>query len=108
LRAVTIEPHPGGRVYATHSDVGEDDWGEVTVWEPGHRLVHTFSLAQDPQHSSEVSVEFVPGPAGCTVRFAHAGWTDANAAARKKFTDWPIMLDRFAGLAESTYEPSPA
>ena len=73
----------------------------------GRRLVHTFTLAQDPQHPSEVSVEFVPGEGqgeagtGCTVRFAHGGWTEASAATRKKFGDWPVMLDRFAALAES-------
>jgi hypothetical protein len=103
---VAIEPRVGGRVYATHGDVGEHDWGEVVVWEPGRRLVHTFSLAQDPQHPSEVAVDFVPGgeggeTGGCTVRFAHGGWTDANASARAKFGAWPVMLDRFAALAES-------
>ena len=98
---MTIEPGVGGRVYSTHSDIGEDDWGEVTVWEPGHRLVHTFTLAQDPEHPSEVAAEFVPSDEGCTVRFAHGGWTEANVAARKKFSDWPVMLDRFAALADS-------
>jgi hypothetical protein len=34
------------------------------------------------------------------VRFAHGGWTDANAATRPKFRDWPTMLDRFAALAD--------
>jgi hypothetical protein len=104
LEAVTIEPRAGGRVRATHSDTGEDDWGKVTIWEPGRRLVHTFTLAQDPQHPSEVAVEFVPDEdsrGGCTVRFAHGGWTRANAEARKKFTDWPVMLDRFAALADA-------
>jgi uncharacterized protein YndB with AHSA1/START domain len=79
----------------------------VTAWEPGHRLVHTFTLAQDARHPSEVALEFVPGEdrgeagTGCTVRFAHGGWTEANVAARKKFSDWPVMLDRFAALADS-------
>ena len=53
LEAVTIEPRVGGRVYATHADIGEDDWGAVTVWEPARRLVHTFTLAQDPAYPSE-------------------------------------------------------
>lgn len=106
LEAVTIDPAVGGRVYATHSDLGQDDWGEVTVWDAGRRLVHTLTLAQDPQHPSEVSVEFVPdeGPGeartGCTVRFAHGGWTEASAETRKKFGDWPVLLDRFAALAD--------
>ena len=100
---MTIEPRPGGRVYATHRDLGEHDWGEVTIWEPGRRLAHTFTLAQVARHPSEVAVEFDPdrGRNGCTVRFAHGGWTEANVAARSKFGDWAVMLDRFARLAEA-------
>ena len=100
LQAVTIEPSVGGRVYATHSDMGEHEWGEVTAWEPGRRLTYSFTLAQDPQHPTKVDVAFVPSEAGCTVQFAHSGWSDINRSARQKFADWPTMLDRFAALAE--------
>ena len=55
LQAVNIEPLVGGRVYATHSDLGGHDWGVVTVWEPRRRLVHTFTLAQEPEHAEESS-----------------------------------------------------
>ncbi len=99
LEAVVIEPRVGGRVYARHSDIGVDDWGQVTVWEPGHRLAHTFTLAQDPTFPSEVEVTF-RGEKGCAVLFAHGGWTEANAAVRAKFSDWRVMLDRFAALAQ--------
>lgn len=101
LEAVTIEPHVGGRVFATHSDLGKDDWGEVTVWEPGRRLVHTFTLAQDEHHPSEVAVEFAPDEGGCVMRFAHGGWTDANVSERRKFSDWSHLLNRFAALADA-------
>jgi uncharacterized protein YndB with AHSA1/START domain len=100
LEAVTIEPGVGGRVYATHGDIGVHDWGEVTSWEPGRLLVHTFTLAQDAGHPSEVAVEFAPEGELCTVRLVHGGWTDANADARAKFGDWPVLLARFVGLAE--------
>jgi uncharacterized protein YndB with AHSA1/START domain len=75
LEELTIEPRVGGRVYATHRDVGEDDWGEVIVWDPPHRLVHTFTLAQDPAHPSEVAVELPRrGPAGaCSASPTAAG-----------------------------------
>ena len=99
LQDVIIEPRVGGRVYATHSDLGEHDWGEVVVFEPGRRLVHTFTLAQDPTHPTEVAVEFVDAGGRCTLRFAHGGWTEANAADRRKFGDWPVMLDRLSALA---------
>jgi uncharacterized protein YndB with AHSA1/START domain len=99
LQGVTIEPRVGGRVYATHSDMGEHEWGEVTVFDPGRRLVHTFTLAQDPESPSEVTAELVADGDGCVLRFAHGGWTEDNVADRKKFGDWPLLLDRFAALA---------
>lgn len=100
LQSVTVEPRVGGRVFATHSDLGDHEWGEVTAWEPGRRLVHTFTLAQDPAQPSEVAVEFSPEESGaCAVSFAHGGWTEANAADREKFGDWPVLLDAFAALA---------
>jgi hypothetical protein len=86
-------------VYATHSDLGKHDWGEVTVFEPGRRVAHTFSLAQDPAHPTEVTAEFAAEGGGCTLRFAHGGWTEANAADRRKFGDWRVLLDRFSALA---------
>jgi hypothetical protein len=54
LQSVTIESRLGGRVYATHSDLGEHDWGKVTEWEPDRRFAHTFSLAQDLENPSNV------------------------------------------------------
>jgi hypothetical protein len=99
LQSVTIESRLGGRVYATHSDLGEHDWGKVTEWEPDRRFAHTFSLAQDLENPSNVSVEFASEEGGCTVRFAHGGWNEANAEAREKFGEWPVLLDRFAALA---------
>lgn len=101
LLAVVIEPRVGGRVYATHSDAGNQDWGSVTVWEPGLRLVHTFTLAQDPRYPTEIMVEFTDIGARCAIRFAHGGWTSENSNARTKFGDWPIILDRFTALAEA-------
>lgn len=59
-------------------------------------------LAQDSDHPSEVAVEFAPADGtGCAVRLAHGGWTEANAASREKFGDWPVILDRFEALAEA-------
>lgn len=100
LEAVTIEPRLGGRVYETHSDGAELEWGEVTAWEPGRRIVHSFGLAQDPRHPSEVAVEFAAASGGCVVHFAHGGWTEANVGDRRKFGDWPVLLDRYAELAD--------
>lgn len=90
----------GGRVYAWFTDGTDDRWGQVTAWEPGRLLEHTFTLAQDPEHPSQVSVAFEPDGDRCRMTFEHGGWTDANASYRAKFGDWPLILDRFVRLAE--------
>lgn len=85
--------------FATHDDIGESDWGEVTTWEPGRRLVHTFTLAQDPRAPSEVSVELVDGEEGCTLRFAHGGWTECGRAGEVRRLARPARP--LTALAES-------
>jgi uncharacterized protein YndB with AHSA1/START domain len=108
LRAITIEPYVGGRIYASHGDLGEDVWGEVTAFEPGERFTHSFTLAQDPDRPTEVTVEFIPrGEDACEVRLTHGGWTAENADARATFTDWPLLLDRFVALAASSDQAEP-
>jgi hypothetical protein len=73
----------------------------VTGLGPARRLVHAFTPAQDPAHPSELSVEFRPAAdGGCTASLEHGAWTGANAA-RPKFGDWPVILERFAALADA-------
>lgn len=100
FRTLTIEPRVGGRVFATHTGLGDDEFGRVTRWEPGEVFAMTSVLAQSPDAPSLITVHFAPSPAGCTVRFEHGGWSQANAEFRSKFTQWRVILDRFAALAE--------
>jgi hypothetical protein len=37
---------------------------------------------------------------GTRVHFSHGGWTAGNVAGRARFSEWHILLDRFAALAE--------
>ena len=45
-------------------------------------------------------MQFEQEDRGCTVRFEHGGWNERNSADRRKFGDWPLLLGRFAALAE--------
>jgi hypothetical protein len=99
FETVSIEPRVGGRVYESHKGGDELDWGRVTVWEPGRRLVYSSRLALPPDHSSEITVRFTAEGRGCRVRFEHGGWNERSAASRAKFSDWRIILDRFAARA---------
>jgi hypothetical protein len=65
-------------------------------------FVHTFTLGQSTDHPSEVRVAFAASDDGCLVRFRHGGWNERNVQYRAKYTDWPLILERFAALAEAT------
>ena len=60
-----------------------------------------FTLAQDPDHPSRIDVAFDAAGRGSTrMRFSHGGWTAGNVAGRARFSEWPIILDRFVARAE--------
>jgi Activator of Hsp90 ATPase homolog 1-like protein len=100
LETVVIEPRRGGRVFEHHRDGHEVDWGWVTAWEPPHRLAYATFLAQPRETPSEIRLTFEPAASGCSVRFEHGGWTAENADQRAKFREWPLLLRRFAALAD--------
>ncbi|GAA1619623.1 hypothetical protein GCM10009744_02880 [Kribbella alba] len=95
---LTIGPES---VVLTHRGLGEFVIGQVVESSPPSRLVYTSTLAQTPEWPSEITVAFTPGADGCHIGFEHGGWNDGNAADRKKFSDWPEILDRFVALADS-------
>jgi hypothetical protein len=101
LEDTVIEPAVGGRVYFVVLGMGEVPWGTVTAWEPGHRVAFESTLAQSREHPSEVSAQFVATEDGCEMRLRHGGWNAGNASDRHKFSDWRLILDRFAALTET-------
>ena len=99
-RATHIAGHVGGHVTMELQNAVTYEWGTVTVWDPPRHYAQTFTLAQDPEHPSALDAWFDPLPdAGCSMRFAHGGWTAGNLAGRARFTEWPVLLDRFAAVA---------
>jgi hypothetical protein len=105
FETVTIEPFVGGSVVERHRDGRTIEWGRVLEWRPGQRLVYTSSLAQSLERASQIDVSFAPRPGGCRVLLQHGGWTEANAADRKTFRQWPMILERFVALTQN-HEPA--
>ena len=56
---VFFERQVGGRLYERAPDGAEHDWGEIVVWEPPHRLVHTWYLGSSRAQPTKVDVRFV-------------------------------------------------
>lgn len=105
LDAIVIEPYAGGRVYERGNDGATYDWGVVRAYDAGVGLVHSFHLAQDKQHPTEVAVCFIDAPGGCRMRLEHRGWRPENVQARSKFLPtgggWDVVLGAFVEFARS-------
>jgi uncharacterized protein YndB with AHSA1/START domain len=71
---VFIEGKAGGRFYERTPDGVEYDWGEITVWDPPHRLVYNWYLGSDPKRPTRVDVRFTArGPDSTRVDIEHRG-----------------------------------
>lgn len=98
---IAIEPGIGGRVVMRMSGGTEYQIGQVTAWDPGRTYAQTWTLAQDPDAPSSLTVTFDDVDGGSHVTVAHGGWHEGNAAYREKFGDWPLILERFAFVAST-------
>jgi uncharacterized protein YndB with AHSA1/START domain len=72
---IIFEPHVGGRIFERTPGGDEHDWGEITAWEPPHRVAYVWHLATERKNATSVEVRFVErGPAGTRVEIEHGGW----------------------------------
>jgi uncharacterized protein YndB with AHSA1/START domain len=72
---VVIEPRVGGRIFERTPAGREEDWGEVLVWEPPHRLAYLWHINADRSDATEVEIVFAPdGDQATEVRIEHRGW----------------------------------
>jgi hypothetical protein len=70
-----MEAQAGGRIFERWHDGTEKLWGTVIAWEAPHRVVHTWHVSTDPEHSSEVELRFAALGANRTrVTLEHRHW----------------------------------
>jgi uncharacterized protein YndB with AHSA1/START domain len=78
---VVLEPRPQGRIYQRREDGVLDFWGEVTIWEPPHRLVLAWRPAAGTTTATEVEITFRAEGDGTPVEVEHRGWEKLGAVA---------------------------
>jgi hypothetical protein len=72
---IVLEPRVGGRIFERTTTGKEHEWGEVTLWEPPHRLGYMWHLRQDRADWTDVEITFRPIDASTTlVEIEHRGW----------------------------------
>lgn len=93
---VVLEGRVGGRFYEKTTDGHEIAWGEVTVWDPPHRLSYTWHPGRAPETAQEVEMRFVAEGGRTRVELEHRGWEklgdDAVEAIRSYDTGWDLVL----------------
>lgn len=98
--AITLEAHPGGRIFERARDGTEHEWGVILDWDPPGRLRYRWHLFFDPSEATEVEVTFTPAPTGTAVRLEQRGWErlgDAGPPRRSKTeTVWQRLAVAFA------------
>lgn len=96
---VVLEPDVGGRVFEQGPDGTEYDWGEVTAWEPPHRLCYLWHLRRDRADATEVEVRFLPQASGTRVEIEHRGWEGLGADGpdwrERNRGGWETLLPHF-------------
>lgn len=97
---IVFEPRLGGLIYEQHQDGRRFQWGEVTKWEPPHRLAFTWHPSLDRTKAQDVTVEFEPNASGTNVRLISTGWERMGEKARimRRGYDvgWAYILNTWA------------
>jgi hypothetical protein len=72
---IVFEPRVGGRIFErTHTGL-EYEWGQVTAWDPPHRLAYLWHIATEPANATDVEIRFVELSGSATrVEVEHGGW----------------------------------
>jgi Activator of Hsp90 ATPase homolog 1-like protein len=101
---IVIEPRVGGRIFERTSAGTEEDWGEVTAWEPPRRLAYLWHFRTERADATEVEVSFTETESGSTrVQIDHRGWERlgerAPAWRERNQRGWETLLPHFTAAA---------
>ena len=101
-----MEPRKGGLIFEEWNDGTTKPYGEVLVWEPPHRVVHSWHVGHPPHEASEVELRFIAvSPRETLVELEHRNWEtmsgDKAAETRENYNNgWEkVFIEGFAAYA---------
>ena len=102
---VVLESGAGGRIYERTAAGVLHEWGEVTVWEPPHRLAYRWHIGRDRAAATDVEITFVgEGDERTRIEIEHGGWeklgAEADTLRDQNRGGWDALLPHFAAAAE--------
>ena len=112
LKAMVIEPEPGGACYEIGPEDFRCDWGKVFNWEPFTELGFSWQIGPDrvpvpdAAAASRVNITFAATDSGTRLTLVHEGF-DQYGAPGRAYRDmmaadsgWPYMLTCFQTWCE--------
>jgi uncharacterized protein YndB with AHSA1/START domain len=105
---VVFEPKPGGRIFEETAGGDTHEWGEITTWDPPHRLGYLWYLRRDRADATNVEITFVDRGNSTRVEIEHRGWERLGARGPDFRTGnqagWNGVLPHFiAACTDDTY-----
>jgi uncharacterized protein YndB with AHSA1/START domain len=111
IAETVFDPQVGGHITDRGTDGSECRWATVLAYEPPTRVVFSWDISPqwqietDPDHASEVEVQFVAEtPQRTRVELEHRhldrhgdGWQSVRDGVADD-AGWPLYLDRYAAL----------
>jgi len=107
---VVLEPRAGGRIFERTSEGAEIDWGEITEWNPPHRLGYAWHITRERDDATDVELTFVDRGDGTTrLEIVHSGWdrlgADGVAFRNANTNGWDSLVPSFVAAAEEIRPP---
>jgi uncharacterized protein YndB with AHSA1/START domain len=104
---VIFEGRPGGRIFERTPGGREVEWGEITVWEPPHRLGYLWYIRKDRADATEVEIRFKGGGQAPTrVEIEHRGWERLGSGGpswrEANLGGWNGVLPHFVAMCSRT------
>ena len=103
---VTLEPRLGGRIFERTPEGTEIDWGEITAWNPPHRLGYLWHIARDRSDATDVVLTFVDAGSGKTrLDIVHSGWerlgAEGSSWREANTAGWGALMPNFIAAGEN-------
>jgi uncharacterized protein YndB with AHSA1/START domain len=103
-----LEPYVGGRLLERTPAGDEIAWGEITIWEPPHRLGYAWHIRRDRADATDVEITFAEREDGTTrVEIEHRGWEQLADGDRRRNANrrgWETLLPHYRTAIETTRE----
>jgi len=93
----------GEQIVETTADGSVHIWGTITLWDPPHRVAHTWHAGAPLEEATDIVVSFTPDGEGRTrVELTHSGWERRSGDPARMRSGYEGGWDKVLGAYAAT------